>query len=118
MIADEIIPQMEALLDAERAAIAATQIYFLGQPMPFVFLAFAGAAVLMRRERWWAAAACMMLATIEPHLALPALIALCRPKAEAGEIGFACAVAHAFPHFNRLCSSLDSARLRRCSSRL
>jgi hypothetical protein len=64
------------VLNLAFAAIAATQIYFLGQPMPFVFLAFAATALLVRRERWWAAAACMMFATIEPHLALPALAAM------------------------------------------
>jgi hypothetical protein len=58
------------------AAITATQTYFLGQPEPFVFLALAAAAVFLRSGRWIAASACAVAASIEPHIALPVLIAM------------------------------------------
>ncbi len=58
------------------AAITALQTYFLGQPVPFVFLALAACAVWARQGRWIAASACAMFALAEPHLALPVLLAL------------------------------------------
>jgi hypothetical protein len=58
------------------AAITACVTYFVGQPVPFVLLAFAGAALALRQQRWNIAAACMLVTTIEPHLALPAIAAL------------------------------------------
>jgi hypothetical protein len=64
------------LLNLAFAAITATQTYFLGQPMPFVFLALAAAAVCVRKRRWIAASACAVAAIVEPHIALPVLIAM------------------------------------------
>ncbi len=64
------------LLNLAFAAILATQTFFLGQPMPFVFLALAGAAVCVRTQRWTAASACAVVAIGEPHIALPVLIAM------------------------------------------
>ncbi|MFN2459230.1 MAG: glycosyltransferase 87 family protein [Candidatus Velthaea sp.] len=58
------------------AAITATVTYYVGQPLPFVFLALAGAALLARSGRWNAAAACAAAATIEPHVALPVIAAM------------------------------------------
>lgn len=57
------------------AAIAGTVTLYIGQPVPFVLLALGGAALLARQGRWWAASACAVAATIEPHLALPVLLA-------------------------------------------
>jgi hypothetical protein len=65
-----------ALLFLAFAAITGTQTYFLGQPMPFVLLAFAASAVLLRRSAWVGASACAVVAGAEPHLALPALVAM------------------------------------------
>ncbi len=64
------------LLNLAFAAITATQMYFLGQPEPLVLLALAAAAVLVQRQRWVAASACAVAACIEPHLALPVLLAM------------------------------------------
>jgi hypothetical protein len=58
------------------AAITASVTYFVGQPVPFALLAFAGAALAVRHERWNLAAACILVTTIEPHLALPAIAAM------------------------------------------
>ncbi|HYW54372.1 MAG TPA: glycosyltransferase 87 family protein [Dongiaceae bacterium] len=58
------------------AAITATVTYYVGQPVPLVFLALAGAALFARGGRWWAAGACAVAASIEPHVALPALVAM------------------------------------------
>jgi hypothetical protein len=55
------------------AAITASVTWFVGQPMPLVFLALAAAALLVRAERWIAASVCAVLATIEPHVALASL---------------------------------------------
>lgn len=55
------------------AAITATVTYYVGQPVPLVFLALAGASLLVRGGRWIAASACVVAASIEPHIALPAL---------------------------------------------
>ena len=64
------------LLNLAFAGIMATQTYFLGQPMPFAFLALAATAVCLRRGRWIWASACAVAASIEPHLALPVLLAM------------------------------------------
>jgi hypothetical protein len=64
------------LLNLAFAAITATQTYFLGQPEPFVFLALAAAAVLVRKRSWLGASACAVAAGIEPHIALPVLLAM------------------------------------------
>jgi hypothetical protein len=58
------------------AAITATVTYYVGQPMPFVFLALAAAALLLRDERFAAAGACATAAMIEPQVALPAVAAM------------------------------------------
>ena len=63
-------------LNVAFAAITAAQTYFLGQPVPFAFLALAACSFWARQGRWVAASACAMLATGEPHLALPVLLAL------------------------------------------
>jgi hypothetical protein len=64
------------LLNLAFAGITATQTYFLGQPLPFVFLALAAAAVFVRGGRWLPASACAVVAAAEPHLALPVLLAM------------------------------------------
>ena len=61
------------LLNVVFAAITATVTYYVGQPVPLVFLALAGAALFARSGRWAAAGACAVAASIEPHVALPAL---------------------------------------------
>lgn len=58
------------------AAVSASVTYFVGQPVPFALLGLAGAATLVRRERWWAASWCAAAATIEPHVALPAILGM------------------------------------------
>jgi hypothetical protein len=50
--------------------------YYLGQPVPFVLLALAAAGVLLRANRWIAASICVLAASAEPQLALPALAAM------------------------------------------
>jgi len=65
-----------ALMNVAFAAITALVTYYVGQPMPLVFLAMAGAACLLRAGRWIAASACMGAASIEPHVALPAIVAM------------------------------------------
>jgi hypothetical protein len=65
-----------ALLNLAFAAITGTQTYFLGQPMPFVLLALAASALLLRRGAWIGASACALAAGAEPHLAMPVLIAM------------------------------------------
>ncbi len=64
------------LLNVAFAAITATVTYYVGQPVPLVFLALAAAALLARCGRWAAAGACAVAASIEPHVALPALVAM------------------------------------------
>ena len=61
------------LLNVVFAAITATVTYYVGQPVPVVFLALAAAALFARNGRWAAAGACAVAASIEPHVALPAL---------------------------------------------
>ena len=61
------------LLNLVFAAITATVTYYVGQPVPLVFLALAAAALFARSGRWAAAGACAVAASIEPHVALPAL---------------------------------------------
>jgi len=58
------------------AGITASVTYYAGQPVPFVLLAFAGAALAVRHQRWSVAAACVLITTMEPHLALPAVAAM------------------------------------------
>lgn len=58
------------------AAVTASVTYFVGQPVPFALLGLAGAATFVRRERWWAASWCAAAATIEPHVALPAILGM------------------------------------------
>ncbi|HEY4439271.1 MAG TPA: glycosyltransferase family 87 protein [Candidatus Elarobacter sp.] len=64
------------LLNLVFAAISATVTLYIGQPIPLVMLALAAAALLVRRERWWPAALCCTAATIEPHVAAAAFVAL------------------------------------------
>jgi hypothetical protein len=64
------------VLNLAFAAITATVTLYVGQPLPLVMLALAGAALLVRRERWWAASLCAAAACIEPHVAAAAIIAL------------------------------------------
>jgi Glycosyltransferase family 87 len=64
------------LLDVAFAAITATVTYYVGQPVPLVFLALAGAGLFARGGRWTAAGACAVAAGIEPHVALPVLVAM------------------------------------------
>ena len=61
------------VLNLAFAPIAATVTWYVGQPVPLVFAALAGAALLVRGGRWTAAAACAMFASIEPHVALAAI---------------------------------------------
>ena len=65
-----------SLLNLSFAAITATVTYYVGQPVPLVFLALAAAAVFVRRGHWAAAAACASAAAIEPHVALAAILGL------------------------------------------
>jgi hypothetical protein len=65
-----------AVLNIALAAITATVTYYVGQPVPFVFAALAGAAVLVRNGRWVAASACVAAASIEPHVALAAIVGM------------------------------------------
>ena len=65
-----------AVLNLTLAAITATVTYYVGQPMPLVFAALAGAALLARRGRWTAASAYVALASVEPHVALAAIAGL------------------------------------------
>ncbi len=65
-----------AMLNLSLAAITATVTYYVGQPMPFVFAALGGAALLARRGHWIAASACVALASIEPHVALAAIVGM------------------------------------------
>jgi hypothetical protein len=64
------------VLNLAFAGITASQTYFLGQPTTFAFLALAAAAFFVRAERPIAASMCAVAAIVEPHLALPALLAL------------------------------------------
>jgi len=64
------------LLNVAFAAITATVTYYVGQPVPLVFLALAAAALFARGGAWTAAGACAVAASIEPHVALPALAAM------------------------------------------
>jgi hypothetical protein len=61
------------VLNLAFAPIAATVTWYVGQPVPLVFAALAGAALLVRSGRWAAAAPCVMFASIEPHVALAAI---------------------------------------------
>lgn len=64
------------LLNVVFAAITATVTYYVGQPVPLVFLAIAAAALFARNACWSAAGACAVAASIEPHVALPAIVAM------------------------------------------
>jgi hypothetical protein len=64
------------LMNLVFAGITATVTYYVGQPMPLVFLAMAGAAYFLQQGRWIAASACAVVASIEPHVALPAILAM------------------------------------------
>jgi hypothetical protein len=64
------------VLNLSLAAITATVTYYVGQPMPLVFAALAAAALFARRGRWAAASVCAALASIEPHVALAAIVGL------------------------------------------
>ncbi|MGH7684724.1 MAG: glycosyltransferase 87 family protein, partial [Vulcanimicrobiaceae bacterium] len=56
------------------APITATVTYFVGQPVPIALLALALAARDVRRRRWPFVGIWLGIATIEPHVALPALL--------------------------------------------
>lgn len=64
------------LLNVIFAGITATVTLYVGQPVPFVLLALAATALHLREQRWIAASACAVAASIEPHLALPVLVAM------------------------------------------
>ena len=64
------------MLNVALAAVTATVTYYVGQPMPLVFAAVAAAALFARRGRWCGASACVALASIEPHVALAAIVGL------------------------------------------
>ncbi|MEA2721560.1 MAG: hypothetical protein QOJ39_3424 [Candidatus Eremiobacteraeota bacterium] len=64
------------LLNVIFAAITASVTYYVGQPVPLVLLALAGAALFVRDRCWTAAGACAVAASIEPHVALPAIAAM------------------------------------------
>ena len=64
------------LLNVSLAAITGTVTWYVGQPMPFVFAALAGAAMCARRGKWTAAALCAAAAAVEPHVALPAIVGI------------------------------------------
>jgi len=85
------------VLNLAFAAITAGQTYFLGQPTTFAFLALAAAAFFARAERPIAASACAVAAVIEPHLALPALLALlvARPATRVPIVAFGALLAAA-----------------------
>ncbi len=63
------------LLNLAFAGITATQTYLLGQPVPFVLLAVAAAALFARRGQWIATAACVAASIGEPAIALPIALA-------------------------------------------
>lgn len=64
------------ILNLVFAPITATVTYFVGQPVPIALLALALAARNVRRQRWGLVAVWLAVATIEPHVTLPALLAL------------------------------------------
>jgi hypothetical protein len=64
------------VLNLAFAPIAAMVTFYVGQPVPLVFVALAAAALFARSGRWAAAAACAMLASIEPHVALAAIVGM------------------------------------------
>lgn len=64
------------ILNLVLAPITATVTYFVGQPVPFALLALALAARDARRRRWPLVGIWLAVATIEPHVALPALLAV------------------------------------------
>jgi hypothetical protein len=78
------------VLNVAFAAITATQTYFLGQPVTFVYLAVAATAFFVRRGRWVAASGCAVAATAEPHIALPVIVAmvLALPRTRLPIVGF------------------------------
>jgi hypothetical protein len=71
------------MLNLVLAAITATVTYYVGQPMPLVFAALAGAALLARRGWWIAASVCVAIASIEPHVALAAIVGIMLVSARA-----------------------------------
>ena len=87
------------LLNVVFAAITATVTYYVGQPVPLVFLALAAAALFARDGRWAAAGACAVAASIEPHVALPALagmlVALPRTRLPIVGVGRGCSAPRA-----------------------
>jgi hypothetical protein len=85
------------VLNLAFAGITASQTYFLGQPTTFAFLALAAAAFFVRAERPIAASACAVAAIVEPHLALPALLALlvARPRTRGPIVAFGALLAAA-----------------------
>ncbi|BDE07001.1 hypothetical protein WPS_22770 [Vulcanimicrobium alpinum] len=56
------------------APIAWSDAILRGQPFAIVLLAFAASAYLLQRSRPAAAACCLLAATVQPHVALPALL--------------------------------------------
>jgi hypothetical protein len=66
-----------AVLNVALAAITATVTYYVGQPVPLVLAALGAAALLARGGRWVAASACVAVASIEPHVALAAIVGMC-----------------------------------------
>ena len=64
------------LINVAFAAITAMVTYYVGQPVPIVFALLAAAALCVRDGRWVPASICAAAATIEPHVALPALVAM------------------------------------------
>jgi Glycosyltransferase family 87 len=70
-------------LNLSLAAITGTVTLYVGQPMPFVFAALAAAALLARHGKWTWAALCVAAASIEPHVALPAIVGIMAVSARA-----------------------------------
>jgi hypothetical protein len=64
------------VLNVALAAITATVTYYVGQPVPIVFAALGAAALLARSGRWAGASVCIAAASIEPHVALAAIVAM------------------------------------------
>ena len=84
------------LLNLAFAAITATVTFYVGQPMPFVLAALAGAALLARGGRWTAAALCVAFASIEPHVALAAIVGIMVASARARVTLVLCGLVLAF----------------------
>ena len=81
-----IVGVSSIVLSVVFAPITATITYFVGQPVPIALLALALAAAALQKKRWVLAGAWLGAATIEPHVALPAMlgVAIVIPAARLG----------------------------------